>query len=159
LHPAATNEGANETVRLEDSGVIRSDLPLTARCVMTRHLVGVGVLLLAVAPGLAADPPGRGPMAADVKKLIDELAKVERPDMGYSASQSGSAFLPLGRSEAETILFGQRANSRSDAVRRLVKYVVPAGRKADRAAKDDEDRTPLDLAKERKNAGVVKVLE
>jgi ankyrin repeat protein len=90
---------------------------------MSNRLVGLAAALVAVVPAGAADPPVKKAPTSDeeIKKLIDDLTKLAEPDMGYSASQSGSAFLPLGRSQTGTILFGQRPHVRSDTMRRLVK--------------------------------------
>jgi ankyrin repeat protein len=88
---------------------------------MSNRLVGLAVALLAVVPALAADPPAKkASTPAEIKKLIDELTKVKEPDMGYSPSVSGTAFLPLGQSQAGTILFGQKPSASADAMRRLV---------------------------------------
>jgi ankyrin repeat protein len=58
--------------------------------------------------------------ANEVKALIDQLTKIDRQDMGYSGSVSGSAFVPLGQSEMHTILFGQEPNASSEALKSLV---------------------------------------
>src|SRR5262245_1085450 len=95
---------------------------------MLKHLVGLAIALLTIATAPAADPPAKkGPAPVDeIAKLIDELTKVEEPDLGYSPSVSGTAFLPLGRSELGTVLFGERPHARSDALRQLVKHGAAA---------------------------------
>jgi ankyrin repeat protein len=63
-----------------------------------------------------AKPPGD-----EVKALVDRLTEIDRPDIGYSGSVSGSSFLPLGQSETHTILFGQKPLASSDALKSLVR--------------------------------------
>jgi len=64
--------------------------------------------------------------ANEVKALIDRLTKLDRQDVGYSGSVSGSAFLPLGQSETYTILFGQKPHASSEAIKSLVKLGTKA---------------------------------
>jgi ankyrin repeat protein len=59
--------------------------------------------------------------ADEVTALIDRLTKVDQQDIGYSASTSGSAFLPIGQSEAGMMLLSQRPNESSDTLKSLVK--------------------------------------
>jgi len=93
---------------------------------MPRLLVGLAVALLTAAPAAAADPPAKKGPDDEIKKLINELTKVEEPDLGYSPSVSGTAFLPLSRSELGTVLFGERPHVRSEALRQLVKHGAAA---------------------------------
>ncbi|MEO2090475.1 MAG: ankyrin repeat domain-containing protein, partial [Gemmataceae bacterium] len=80
--------------------------------------VVAGVFLVAgVAP--AADP---------AKVLIDQLPDVDRQDTGYSGGDSGTAFLPLNRTEGGPVLLSPRQGTfgPSDAMRSLVKLGVKA---------------------------------
>jgi ankyrin repeat protein len=58
--------------------------------------------------------------AAEVKALIDRLTELDRQDTGYSGSIAGSAFLPLGQSNTQAILFGQEPHASSAALQSLV---------------------------------------
>jgi ankyrin repeat protein len=84
---------------------------------------GLAIVLVISIPAVAADPPAN---TDEINKLIDELTKVEEADTGYSPSVSGTAFLPLGRREMGTILFGERPPARSDALRQLVAHGTAA---------------------------------
>ncbi len=71
-------------------------------------------------PGAGQKP--KGPPAADeVETLISRLADVEQQDTGYSASVTGTAFLPLGQSETGMALLFQKPHASSDAMKSLVK--------------------------------------
>ena len=94
---------------------------------MTQLQLGFGwVLVLALLPGNALADEPKQPATHSVKALINKLVDVAEPDTGYSGSVSGTAFLPLGRSEAHTMLLGQRPHAESDAMRSLVKLGVKA---------------------------------
>jgi hypothetical protein len=94
---------------------------------MTRlQLGGVCVVALGqLAVTARADPPKR-PDADPAEALIERLTELREQDTGYSGSLSGIAFLPLGRRESYTMLFGQRPHAESDAMRSLVKLGVKA---------------------------------
>jgi len=66
------------------------------------------------------------PPADDAKALIDQLTQLGRQDTGYSATVSGSSFLPLGQSHAGAMLLFQKPNEPSDALRSLVKLGIKA---------------------------------
>jgi ankyrin repeat protein len=77
--------------------------------------------MFGLAPGVrAADDPA--------KALIDKLVEVDRQDTGYSGSDSGSAFLPLGQNEWQGGLLSPRQGKfgSSDAMKSLVKMGVKA---------------------------------
>jgi hypothetical protein len=57
----------------------------------------------------------------EVEGLIEALQSVSEGDVGYPPSMSGHSFLPIGKSEMGTMLFGQPAPASSDAMRELVK--------------------------------------
>jgi ankyrin repeat protein len=94
---------------------------------MTRLQFGsVWVVVLGLLSGaIRADEPKK-PETDPAKVLIDQLTEVSEPDIGYSPSTAGTAFFPLGRSESQVMLFGQRPHSASDAMRSLVKLGVKA---------------------------------
>jgi ankyrin repeat protein len=75
--------------------------------------------------GNGAPLPEEAP-ANEAKALIDQLPKLDQQDTGYSGSVTGSAFLPLGRSETHTMLFGQKPHASSDALKSLVKLGTKA---------------------------------
>lgn len=55
-----------------------------------------------------------------VASLIEKLPEIVEEDVGYMSTMAGSGFLPLGKSEAEAFLLGQKSPSSSDAMRQLV---------------------------------------
>jgi hypothetical protein len=86
-------------------------------------------LLLLGAVALAAAAPVRGepPAPADIAALIDRLTEVSSGDVGYSASASGTAFLPLdAHGKIQVTLLGRQPLAPSDTLRQLVKRGVAA---------------------------------
>lgn len=71
---------------------------------------------------------GVTPAADPAKALIDQLPALDRQDTGYSGSNNGSAFLPLGRNERGVVLLSPRQgkSGSSDVMRSLVKLGVKA---------------------------------
>src|SRR6266511_1684289 len=89
----------------------------TVRAWMTL-VVGLSVFASITRPQESKRLP---PLPADgVKALIDRLTELDQQDTGYSGSLTGSAFLPLGQSETNMILFGQKPRTSSDAMKALV---------------------------------------
>lgn len=66
------------------------------------------------------------PKKDEVEALIDQLTKVDRQDVGYSASVTGAAFLPLGQSETHTILLFQEPHTSTGALKSLVRLGIRA---------------------------------
>jgi hypothetical protein len=87
----------------------------------------IAVLCLAASIG-GVQVPQKKPQkpAAEVEALIDQLTQVDQQDVGYSASVSGSSFLPLGQSHTGMALLFQEPSATSDALRSLVKLGVKA---------------------------------
>jgi len=86
---------------------------------MIRTLVALIVCLSTFAASFADD--------AELDKLIDELAKVSEPGVGYSAYFSGSVFLPYSDTEQlGTFVIGGTQRSKSDTLRRIVAKGAPA---------------------------------
>ncbi len=73
-------------------------------------------------PSLAqAQEPKKATAPADeVKALIDKLTEIDQQDTGYSGSNSGSSFLPLGQSNTGAMLLFQRPNKSSESLKSLV---------------------------------------
>jgi hypothetical protein len=133
------------------------------------HTTGRIVFLVVILAAFLATIPAAQELVAkpkpdDVEALINRLADLDHQDTGYSASTSGTAFLPLGQSETHTIIFGQQRGKHTplhfaawqgnaDIVRMLL------ARKADPNAVDSQKRTPLALAKEKGHTTVIKFLE
>jgi Ankyrin repeats (3 copies) len=71
---------------------------------------------------------GVAPAADPAVALIDQLPALDRQDIGYSGSVSGTAFLPFGRNESGVVLLSPRQgkSGSSDAMRSLVKLGVKA---------------------------------
>jgi ankyrin repeat protein len=90
-----------------------------SRCLLVGLVAGLG-LFLSVARSQEVRKQPAAP-ADEVKALIDKLTELDRQDTGYSGSVTGSAFLPLGRSETHMILFGQKPHASSEAMKSLVK--------------------------------------
>lgn len=88
------------------------------------------VAVLFVGAALAQRPEQQpNPAAAEIELLIDQLARIDRQDYGYSASTTGDSFLPLGHSKFHCGLLFQRPHEPSDAMKLLVKLgpqAVPA---------------------------------
>ena len=57
---------------------------------------------------------------ATIATLIDRLPQLTEGDIGYSATRSGSGFLPLGKSSTGTMLLGVKPPSRSETMREIV---------------------------------------
>lgn len=73
--------------------------------------------LMLCVPAYAAQPLSEKELTA----LIDQLADVSEGDIGYSASMSGTKFLPLEASgNPGSMLLGQRAPQTSDTLKKLV---------------------------------------
>jgi hypothetical protein len=77
------------------------------------HTTGRIVFLVVILAAFLATIPAAQELVAkpkpdDVEALINRLADLDHQDTGYSASTSGTAFLPLGQSETHTIIFGQQ---------------------------------------------------
>src|SRR5262249_22211259 len=106
---------------LRESHMIRIN---PARCVWVGLVFGLGVLTsTARAQERKKQPQGA---AREAKALIDRLTEIDHKDTGYSGSVSGSAFLPLGQSETQTILLGQKPHESSHALKSLVKLGTKA---------------------------------
>jgi ankyrin repeat protein len=89
------------------------------------RVLGIGLMTgLARAQALGKD---REVSAKEVKALIDRLTELDQQDTGYSASVTGSAFLPLGQSETGMVLlFPRKPHASSEALKSLVKLGVKA---------------------------------
>jgi hypothetical protein len=91
------------------------------------------LLLLPCAEGAAPPVDGFSPrVQAEVRALIGQLAEVSHSDIGYSATYSGSVFLPLDPNADQghigTLILGVTGPARSDVLRRLVQlgpYAMP----------------------------------
>jgi ankyrin repeat protein len=92
----------------------------------SRKLVIVLLAVLGLMPGVGAAQEGKKQPDKEVKAFIDQLTQIDRQDIGYSASTTGSAFLPLGQSHMGTGLLFQQPNEASEALRSLVKLGVKA---------------------------------
>jgi ankyrin repeat protein len=106
------------------------------------RLFGGWVALLLLTP-VGADEPKK---ADPIRALIDQLADLDQQDTGYSGGDSGTAFLPLNRTEGGPVLLSPRQGKSgpSDAMRSLVKL----GMKAVPALLDhlsDDRKTKIDL--------------
>ena len=88
---------------------------------MSHRLVGLAVVLLAAVPTLATDPPAKAASDEEIKKLIDQLARVGDSDTGYSGTMTGSGFLPLGWRQFGAGLLFQKPSVQSDVMLRLVR--------------------------------------
>lgn len=61
--------------------------------------------------------------AKHIEALIAQLASVDSPDYGFSATLSGSAFLPIdGQTEAGTLLLTDHNLQQSKTLRELVEF-------------------------------------
>src|SRR5262249_8425477 len=114
----------------------REGVPTMQPCCLLNVLI-VGLTLLVTGPFLtdvASSPPpseraaqvkDTGPRrltAAEITALIDKLADVAESDFGYSASVTGTRFLPLDcEGQFQTGLLGQRPSHASSALRELVR--------------------------------------
>jgi ankyrin repeat protein len=73
------------------------------------------------------DKPDPKAKAASIPELIDRLAEISEADTGYSASVTGSAFLPLDTAgQVHTALLFQRPLAPSNTMRELVKHGAAA---------------------------------
>lgn len=93
-------------------------------CVRWGFRLVISLVVLGVCAGQAPsqDTPNDGPALKDgVAALIDKLPDIAEGDMGYMPTMSGSRFLPLGTSEATTVLLGGRRPAASSTMRELVK--------------------------------------
>jgi hypothetical protein len=91
-------------------------------CFVLRLLGSLAVLLACGIQGISQDSPAKAkPDKQDISSLIDKLTSIAEEDIGYSASQSGSRFLPLGTGDISTLLLGGPPPASSDIVRDLVK--------------------------------------
>lgn len=100
---------------------------------LSLHLFRLVLLLLLV--GVWPTPmracsqvPGLTPHSQkdEVSTLIDKLQDIAKGDVGYMTTMSGSAFLPLGKSEFGAGLLGQRPPASSNTMRELVKHGASA---------------------------------
>src|SRR5262245_38221847 len=97
---------------------------LRARNVWPGFVASLALVTTAVQGQGLRDTPA-GPVDA-VQVLIDRLTELDQQDTGYSASTSGSAFLPLGQSETSAMLLFQKPHASSDAMKSLVKLGAKA---------------------------------
>lgn len=66
------------------------------------------------------------PLANEVEALIDRLTEIDQQDIGYSASESGSAFLPLEHRHAGSMMLFQKPSATSETMKSLVKFGAKA---------------------------------
>jgi ankyrin repeat protein len=80
------------------------------------------LVCLLAGPGFSQEPKGKSVPAKDeVEALIDRLVEIDQPDTGYSGGSRGTAFLPLGQRESSAFLLPPGRQTRSDALKSLVK--------------------------------------
>ena len=104
---------------------------MTQLCQARYTCIGlIAVLCLAAWIGAVQEPQKKPQTpAGEVESLIDRLTQIDQQDVGYSASVSGSAFLPLGQSQMGMALLFQEPSASSDTLKSLVKLgakAVPA---------------------------------
>jgi Ankyrin repeats (many copies) len=84
------------------------------------------VVAAALSIPVAWAQPAKSPTDAEIEALIDRLKDVDQQDTGYSASMSGSSFLPLDRSEIGAALLFQAQPQSSSVMKSLVKLGLRA---------------------------------
>jgi hypothetical protein len=93
---------------------------------LTRLILAVVLSACLIYPALqGAGPP---PAARDklISRLIDQLRLIDKGDVGYTPTLSGSGFLPLGTSQPGALLLGGPAPAPSAAMRDLVGHGAAA---------------------------------
>lgn len=100
---------------------------------MTRVSCNFARLVVAILPFFsfdflaAAAKPVKPKAEEDIRSLIGKLADIADSDYGYSATSTGTIFLPLDREgQFATGLLFQRPNVRSDTMRRIVQQGAKA---------------------------------
>jgi len=92
---------------------------------------------------LDAPTPVSKPEAMQIKRLIADLAKIDRPDFGLSPTLSGQAFAPIpGSQQVYTLLLTDHQIKPAEAVRKLVEI---GPRALPFLLKSLSDRTPTKL--------------
>jgi ankyrin repeat protein len=95
-----------------------------------KHLAWVSLAagFVLLTNNVLAQEPKKQPKSEtdEVKALIDRLMEVDRQDIGYSASVTGSSFLPLGYRDSYAVLMFQQSEQTSEALKSLVKLGAKA---------------------------------
>src|SRR5262249_18477062 len=108
-----SNQGAARGQEMLEGPVMRSSL-------------GICLLVCCCLHGTDQPAADETKTATRIRNLIDKLAEIDTPDIGYSGRVTGSSFTPLDSSEMGVMTLPVGRREVSNALRELVKEGVTA---------------------------------